>query len=77
MSIISSLGYKLSLSIWALLVVITIGYMLAALGSLFIGLVFDITNSSDINNFIFLIMGVLLSVFGPFAAKGEYIEDTL
>lgn len=77
MSIISSLGYKLSLSIWALLVVITIGYMLATLGPLFIGLVFDITNSSDINNFIFLIMGVLLCVFGLFAAKGEYIEDTL
>lgn len=55
----------------------SIGYMLAALGPLFMGLIFDITNSSDINNFIFLIMGVLLCVFGLFAAKGEYIEDTL
>lgn len=43
-----------------------LGIILAILGPLFMGFVFNITNSSNINNFIFLIMGVLL-----------YIEDTL
>ena len=56
---------------WIQVLGIAIGYVKIP------GLVFDITNSSDINNFIFLIMGVLLCVFGLFAAKGEYIEDTL
>lgn len=38
------------------------------------GLIFDITNTWDINNFIFLIMDILLCVFGRFAAKGEYLK---
>nr|WP_245202340.1 MFS transporter [Jeotgalicoccus pinnipedialis] len=55
----------------------SIGYILAAIGPLFMGFVFDLTESWNFNNFIFLIMGVLLCIFGLFAAKDQYIEDTL
>lgn len=55
----------------------SVGYAFAAVGPLIMGVIFDTIGSWNLNNILFLVMGVILVIFGLIAAKGEYIEDTL
>lgn len=53
----------------------SVGYFIAAFGPFLIGLLHDLTNSWDIVIIAFIMMSVLVFIFGFAAAKNRVVEE--
>ncbi|MDM5331848.1 MFS transporter [Ureibacillus composti] len=52
----------------------SVGYLLAAVGPVLFGYLFDVTNSWDVPNILFIIVAIILFIAGFISSKQQYIE---